>query len=537
LISDHYSKTVAYNLHKAVAEFAAHCDMNRLCHVFLSYKYSKMVRPSNVNGIGFKRLDDPSVVTDTKNERMVDIGVFKILGELHRNVPKDHKYRFYILVLTFFICTGRRFTEILSMPHQDLQKDEDGLAYLDYFPRKTSKGNSYTPKVRLYLPTQAVAILKEVITEVNESCTSARDTAKYTFDTGDVDLRFLNGVSDTRWLYREQLQKIGVSPTLVDITGWIRKNGYAFLDKNFITLQGHKKAKPYTTKEGIEAYCRKDFIDTSHNHIHLDQEKNEYFLKDLMFVKYQGLSSGYYAKWLASECTHSMMTTFQRYLPDLTEEFASKRIDVDFTTHDFRHTINTLLDEGGLTDVMQTEWFGRKNPNDTKAYQHTTREKRILMIREDILKGTAKGVLAEEIKALPITHQNAVLNARIHAVQDVGTGVCIHNFSQMPCERQLSCAADCKDYLWIEDDKGRVDELKRKYAFTVLARETALEKTTNSKPKNSADWIAHNDIEISTLTKQFNDNSINIETFNPKEYMDDFLKKEELNTERKSNNG
>ncbi len=127
-----------------------------------------------------------------------------------------------------------------------------------------------------------------------------------------------------------------------------------------------------------------------------------------------------------------MFTTFLRYFPALAAEYASSSIEVDFTSHHFRHTLNTLLDEGGLSDLLQTEWFGRTNPRDTKAYQHTSREKRALMLREDIKKGLVGGQLAEQIKVVPVEVQDAILKARIQAVHDVGTGICIHNFSQTP---------------------------------------------------------------------------------------------------------
>lgn len=212
-----------------------------------------------------------------------------------------------------------------------------------------------------------------------------------------------------------------------------------------------------------------------------------------------------------------MLTTFLRYLPKLTEEYASNSIQADFTSHHFRHTLNTLLDEGGLSDLLQTEWFGRTNPRDTKAYQHTSREKRALMLREDIKRGTVGGVLAEQIKVVPIELQDAILKARVQAVHDVGTGICIHNFSQTPCERHLQCSADCKDYVWAKEDKGRLEEVKRQYALTKLARDNAEKQTKTNKPKKSSDWLIHNDKKLKTLAGQLADNGV--EYFDPEEYL------------------
>jgi len=211
------------------------------------------------------------------------------------------------------------------------------------------------------------------------------------------------------------------------------------------------------------------------------------------------------------------MTTFLRYFADLAKKYASSSIDVDFTSHHFRHTLNTLLDEGGLTDLLQTRWFGRTNPRDTKAYQHTSREKRALMLREDIKAGRIGGLLADQIRALPVSLQDAVLDARIKAVHDVGTGICIHNFSQTPCERHLQCSAECKDYVWAKGDVGRVEELKRQYAMTVVARDTAELNTHSNKPRKSADWLAHSEKKLRVLSTQLTDNGI--DSFDPYEYL------------------
>lgn len=149
MISKNYSESSAYNLHKMVAEFSGHMDANGLCKIHLGYKYSKQKRPDSVNTVGTKRLDDPNTLI-TKDRVLAPV-VFKVLGQLYQNVPKDHKYRFYILLLTFFACTGRRFSELSLLPFQEIQTGKDGVAYLEYFPRKTSKGNTFTPKRKLYV--------------------------------------------------------------------------------------------------------------------------------------------------------------------------------------------------------------------------------------------------------------------------------------------------------------------------------------------------------------------------------------------------
>ncbi len=511
-ISKDYSEGTAYNMHKAIAEFAAHCDVNSLCNVLLRYKYARMKRPESTGGIHHKRLDDP-VTQLTSGDKIVDPNVFKIIGELYRNVPGDHKYRFYILVLTLLAMLGRRFSEISLLPCQDLVKDDQGRACLLYFPRKSSVGDSLTPIRKLYLPTDLVSVVESVISELKKNCTKARNTAAEMEIAKGPDLGFLMDFSDDQKFYKDDLIKLGISKTTLNVSGWIRQKGFAFEQAGGAI--GHNSW--YTTKVGIAAYCKKDFEPSAIEPIHVDQQGKTYFLKDLLLVKHLGLSSGAYSHWIATKCTHSMMTTFLRYFPELAKQYASSSIEVDFTSHHFRHTLNTLLDEGGLTDLLQTEWFGRSNPRDTKTYQHTSREKRALDLREKLKAGKAGGRLAEDLKHIPIHLQDAVLAARVNAVHDVGSGMCVHNFIQTPCERHLQCSADCDDYVWVKGDKGRKEELKRMFAITFIARETAKNKSGEKKPKKSVDWLVHNDKKLKTLLKQMED--YGIEPFDPHEYL------------------
>lgn len=520
LISKHYSESTAYNLHKHVAEFAAHCDANGLCRSLLQYRFSKMKRPANTGGMTKVRLDDPKVL-ETKSDKLVAPSVFRVLGELYLKVPKDHKYRFYVLLFTLLACTGRRFSEIALLPNQELAFDDEGQAYIEYFPRKASRGEVFTPKRKLYLPTATVSIIKEVFDELEDLTASARSTAEQMQKTNGPDLRFLEAVSDEQRLYAADLKEMGISPFLLNAGRWLRENDLAWPDEHALTKQGIRPNHPihYTNRAGVERYCARDFSEKQLAVKHIDQFGKEYYLKDLLLLRHLGLSNGIYAFWLAASCTPSMLSMFLRYLPALAADYASKQIEVDFTSHHFRHTLNTLLDEGGLSDLLQTEWFGRTNPRDTKAYQHTSHEKRVLTLRQDIKQGLVGGQLAEQIKVAPVQLQDVILKARVQAVHDVGTGICIHNFSQTPCERHLQCSADCKDYVWVKGDKGRENELKRQYALTVLARQNAEKQVKTRKPKKSQDWLIHNDKKLKTLTAQLKDNGI--EPFDAMQYLEE----------------
>lgn len=256
-ISKDYSESSAYNFHKLAAEFAGHLDANGLCKNFLNYKYSKQKRPESANAVGTKRLDDPDTLVT--NERVLAPVVFKVLGQLYQNVPKDHKYRFYILLLTFFASTGRRFSELSLLIDQEIQVSQDGVAYLEYFPRKTSKGNTFTPKRKLWLPSQTLTLLREVIEEIRYLTRACRDTALEMLKSQDIDARFLENQPEQ--LFSSDLVILGVSPTILSKNSRLLKEGFVFKDEN--------SGQMYTTIEGLKQYCRHNFNPQSLRAIHI----------------------------------------------------------------------------------------------------------------------------------------------------------------------------------------------------------------------------------------------------------------------------
>ena len=86
----------------------------------------------------------------TKGNKLISSDVFRVLGELYQNVPKNHKYRLYILVLTLLACLGRRFSEAALSLNQEITHDQEGRAFIEYFQEKYLKV-MYSPHVDTYI--------------------------------------------------------------------------------------------------------------------------------------------------------------------------------------------------------------------------------------------------------------------------------------------------------------------------------------------------------------------------------------------------
>lgn len=363
-IAKDYSEGAAYNLHKAIGEFAAHLDSNGLSRIPLNFKYAKMRRPDNAGGLTFHRLDDPGALL-ASSEKMASAEVYQLLGALYQRVPQDHRYRLQVLVLAILAAAGRRFAEISALPLKCLKKQESGEVALLYFPKKYSKGHSFTPYREAWLATDMAHIVVAVVEELTELCAPARETARRMREASGPVMDFLAGVGDDELLGVAELESIGIPVSLLYVGGWLRDNGFAQPDTRF----NRKMPGPerwVTNAYGVRKYCERDFNERLISPIHIDQFGTALYLEDMLICQhlYLGGADAIRASWLANSYSHVMLHKFIiRILPQLAKEFAPEiEVSIDFSSHAFRHTINTLLDEGGLPELLQTDWFGRKNP-------------------------------------------------------------------------------------------------------------------------------------------------------------------------------
>lgn len=511
-IGELYSESTAYNLHKAVIEFARYCDANCLCNVVLKYKYIKLNRPANAQSRQQRRLEDVEHEI-TASDKMVSADVLRVLGILYQKVSCDHKYRVYIVMLTFLAFLGRRFSELALMPQQEISKFINGELYLRIFPGKAKRGDAPDPMERVVIPTRAESIIVDCLVEFRELSRLPRETAIEMRKSNGPDLRFLNEFPSDHVFYKEDFLRLGF-PDLVGVNGWIRKQGLATPAPDKLTSQGIRPAKPSycTTKDAFVAYCRSLFDTEYVLRLKVDEQARSYYPEDMMVLRFMGTSSGAYTPCIALPVTHAMLHRFIKHdMESLLKEHHVGDELSKFTSHQFRHTLNTVLDEGGLGELIQTRWFNRTNPRDTKAYQHTSPQKKAMNYREQIRLGEVGGPIAEVYEALPVERREAFLIARVKAVHDLGPGMCTHPFAQSPCPKGLECQNNCDEYSWLKDSESARDEVIRMYRVQIVHRATAKEKYASKRKGASEQWLSAIEQKINVLERQLTDFQVDIQ--------------------------
>jgi integrase len=434
----------AYKQQNLVSEIARRCSQHGLCRVDLTdYVFHGRSRPGSWGGMSGRKLDDPKIVEE-RPPRLLAESTFKVLGELFVNVPRDHNYRVYLLIITMLVCLGRRLSEVMLLPRQQLVEKPSGY-YFKYLKLKGALGSQQYVLEVMPVLTEVVPLLKAVLLELEETSADLYACAEEMCLTNGPDLRFLSEIKQDQLLFYPQLLNMGL-PEAIFSNSWFTKNNR--IKRNGVFGRAHRIA--YVLREDVEAYCWTHYQERMTRPLYI-ADGRPYYIKDMLILKWLGTSSGHYSRWIVDTCSAASFDKFILQLERLCLMFASGKLDQTFTSHDFRHTMNDALDRGGLPDVMQTEYFGRKNPVDTQAYQHTSPEKRALEIREQILLGQMGGKLAERAMRLPVDRRESFVTSQVRAVHDLGpTGMCFHNWSSGPCDRHLECDGDggCDQLGW-----------------------------------------------------------------------------------------
>jgi hypothetical protein len=141
------------------------------------------------------------------------------------------------------------------------------------------------------------------------------------------------------------------------------------------------------------------------------------------------------------------------------EKFGYKEPDgspIKVTTHQFRHYLNTLAQKGGVSQLDIAKWSGRKEINQNRAYDHVTADGMLLLVQnavgnEDMLMSQLSNI--EGIKKKVVISRDEYAQLKVRTAHKTDFGVCIHDFSMMPCQLHMDCL-NCTEQVCIKGDKN-----------------------------------------------------------------------------------
>lgn len=151
---------------------------------------------------------------------------------------------------------------------------------------------------------------------------------------------------------------------------------------------------------------------------------------------------------------------------------------VKFTTHDVRHWLNTIYQNGGLTEDQIALIFNRKHKQQNAVYDQTSNRERSERMKQAIRDKIAVGNTTDTYAALAEFSRDEAeeyLAAVVRMVNPMPHGVCMLDWSTAPCPHSLSCFScetedpgPCEHLTVDPGNKEHVQEMQR------IAREADL---------------------------------------------------------------
>jgi hypothetical protein len=485
MLFEREQESSAYKVVGHIEEFADALDRNGLCRIRLDWRCRRKSRPKSMSP---DRIEDMAQ-DDATHSRLPAEEAMHAIGYLYQTIPRDvspydsvSADRIMILIATVMVCTGLRIGEMLSLPERPISLAEDGSKNLRYARLKGRADDVTVEWENKPLLTETEEVVEEALAELRDATEGARQVARSFHQTGGL----LDALPP----------QVEIDGTLLPAILGLRSNGVAlFLKARKIPYRLVAK-RIRVSRDALLVGLRADHWTSSSIP---GAPGRGLRLHEALCVAYANqmhrgtrTTLTYAARPITDQNVRDFLTgrgvinsVFERHA---IVDSNGGRINV--RSHGFRHFLNHLLDEGGASDLVQTKWFGRKHAADTKAYQHLTAAEKAKRVVADIMNGHISGAVTEIAKVLPVEVARTFLTARIHAVHDVGPGMCIHDFQMAPCPRHLQCTASCDEYVWLKQDFSRSDELKRQAAVAYISLQNVQIQIAEQALVES-DWVRH----------------------------------------------
>ena len=427
---ENFTDPVVYRQGAFLQKVAQFISEKRISKIPIDWKNSAK-RPNDALRVG-KKADD------RRNEKMPSERALEALPEifLKATEPKDILITSIIAIL---FGAPNRIGEVLLLQEycEVVQKGLDGKEKygLRWYPEKGAE-----PMVKWIIPSM-VDVVKKAINQIRELTKEARKVAKWyeenpndlyipeelkymrnktLLTTKDISLilfgKELKGVANLCKIYNIQYEIVNKKVIV----------GFKALEKAI--LESLPKDFPYINKEKGFKYSETLLI----------QRLNEYnYIKSTILPSIDNFNIGFINDALGSRQGISKSSIFERF------GFKESNGDpIKVTTHQFRHYLNTLAQKGGASQLDIAKWSGRKEVSQNRAYDHVSANEMLLLVQkavgnEEMLMSQLNNI--EGIKKKVVISRDEYAQLKVRTAHKTDFGVCIHDFSMMPCQLHMDC--------------------------------------------------------------------------------------------------
>ena len=444
-----YSKGAAYHAGREIERLARFASQNKLIPNNLEGWRNPIPRKKDEIQTGQK-------AKERREKKLPSEDVLNAIAEIFAGNPKNLKDIFTSSVFAMLMCAPSRITEILELPFDCEIELPDKNGKIQYGWRFYS-GKGFGGDIK-WIPSEMVEIAKESIRRIRKITDEPRKLAKWIEDNPDKFYRHKNcpDVANDATLNHIQAAKaLGlIYDSMHSAQSSLSKmrlktySGKYSLDTLCIYVMSRQpKGFPWLNKEKGVKYSNALFCMTR-NMLHNQRGTSPVILwHPEVNIFNHDLSPRESLK------RENHKSIFDRYG---FEDKDGKRLKA--TSHQMRHLLNTIAEQGGLSQHEIAKWAGRADPGQNRVYNQMSEYEMVAKAEQLDTSLSLFGPSGEVARHIPITIQefNILEKGPVHITE---YGVCVHDYTMSPCEKYRDCL-NCSEQVCIKGDKEKLRRIK-----------------------------------------------------------------------------
>ncbi|WP_155696906.1 hypothetical protein [Burkholderia stagnalis] len=498
----------AYRVGGALARIANAMDKRRLCAVRLDWK--NPVSRDAADGGSIQARVGPAFA-ERRNRMLPREEVIAGLGAISNRADLSDADLARQRALELLTCGGFRACELLTLPRDCLieepQLDEYGQQMLGptgvpvvrcgirYIPAKRGHEDSQIK----WLPSVMVDVAKRALDDISRLSQPFRDNARFAAENpGRVLLPkpWQSKPSDELLTLEEIYSAVGLSGR--DKRGCTRLFvDNAGLTRVKVSIDG--KRFDAVSKWELEQYL----VARSGSETVFPEGQDHYLLHECLFVF--GVNF-FHTQRPVLNGTSALLTDTQlrdymvgrEAIPSIFERLEIRDVNgnaLNVRSHQFRHWLDTMAEDGGMSQLEIARWFGRKDIGQNAAYNHVTGLRLAASIHEKRSQGRVKGPVTDAVLNIrdPKRRAEFVVSSTVTA-HHTDIGVCEHNWAALPCPNHRKCTV-CDDHLL---EKGNPDHIKRTRQLKDSAEDLVAmaESEVTGGTAGANNWLEHQKLVV-----------------------------------------
>jgi hypothetical protein len=168
-------------------------------------------------------------------------------------------------------------------------------------------------------------------------------------------------------------------------------------------------------------------------------------------------------------------------------------------SHAFRHYLNTIAQDGCLSQLDIARWSGRKRIEQNAPYDHTGGRHLAGHMRSILESNAMQGPVVATVESLPPADRDGFLKARFNTAHMTDIGACVQDWSLAPCPSHGACAG-CSEHLVVKGNathKSRAEWLLVEHEAMLAEAKAEMDEGTYG----ASAWVAHNTKMVEGLRK------------------------------------